>query len=119
MFFYAMYREGGELRYAQDATVYERVSPSRLSAKWIVIRKYRAGQVRGFVYHKLDRAYYRRLALAAPIKVATCLLMAMIAAPMPSRSLWWLMRGVFHFGLVSFSLGSGIHMEYGPKRGMA
>ena len=31
----------------------------------------------------------------------------------PARAMWWLMRGVFHFGVLSYSLGAGVHREYG------
>jgi succinoglycan biosynthesis protein ExoM len=112
MFFHAMYRKGGVLKYAPNAVVYERVVPSRVNLTWIVRRRYRVGQVRALVSHKFDRAEYRRLAWTAPFKVATCAIMSFFTILSRSRSMWWLMRGVFHGGTISYALGASIHEEY-------
>jgi succinoglycan biosynthesis protein ExoM len=112
MFFHAMYRKGGVLRYASCAVVYERVVSSRVSLAWIVRRRYRAGQVRALVSHKFDRAEYRRLAWTAPLKVATCAIISFFTILSRSRFMWWLMRGVFHGGTISYALGASIHEEY-------
>ena len=112
MFFHAMYRKGGVLRYASCAVVYERVVSSRVSLAWIVRRRYRAGQVRALVSHRFDRAEYRRLAWTAPFKVATCAIMSFFTILSRSRFMWWLMRGVFHGGTISYALGASIHEEY-------
>src|SRR4030088_2812769 len=112
MFFHAMYRKGGVLRYASRAVIYERVVSSRVRRAWIVRRRYRAGQVRALVSHKFDRAEYRRLVWTAPFKVATCAIMSFFTILSRSRFMWWLMRGVFHGGTISYALGASIHEEY-------
>jgi succinoglycan biosynthesis protein ExoM len=113
MFFHAMYRKGGVLKYAPNAVVYERVVPSRVNLTWIVRRRYRAGQVRALVSHEFDRAEYRRLAWTAPLKVAICAIMSVFTMPSRARAMWWLMRGVFHWGTTSYALGASVHQEYG------
>jgi succinoglycan biosynthesis protein ExoM len=112
MFFHAMYRKGGVLKYAANAVVYERVVPSRLKLTWIMRRRYRVGQIRALVSHKFDRAEYRRLAWTAPFKIATCAIMSFFTILSRSRSMWWLMRGVFHAGTISYALGTSINEEY-------
>src|SRR5215472_4003210 len=69
MFFHAMYRKGGVLRYASSAVVYENVVQSRANFAWVVKRRYRAGQARALVSRKFDRSEYTRLSWTAPLKV--------------------------------------------------
>jgi succinoglycan biosynthesis protein ExoM len=116
MFFRAMHRRGGVLRYAPEAIVYENVVRSRINIKWIMRRRYRAGQVRALVAHRLDRSGYRRLSWAAPAKVAICLFMSVFTMPNPTRAMWWLMRGLFHAGTLSYVLGFPVHEEYAMSR---
>jgi succinoglycan biosynthesis protein ExoM len=40
--------------------------------------------------------------------------MAVATAFRPRRAAWWLMRGTFHAGVLSYMLGAGIYQEYGP-----
>jgi succinoglycan biosynthesis protein ExoM len=112
MFFHAMYRKGGVLRYASSAVVYERVVSSRLSLGWIVRRRYRAGQVRALVSHQFDRFEYAWLSWTAPLKVTVCAIMAATTILNRPRAMWWLMRGVFHWGTISYALGARVHEEY-------
>jgi len=113
MFFHAMYRKGGVLRYASRAIVYESVVPSRANFVWVVKRRYRAGQARALVSHKFDRSEYTRLSWRAPLKVAICAIMAAVTSPNRARAMWWLLRGILHWGTVSYALGASVHEEYG------
>jgi hypothetical protein len=29
--------------------------------------------------------------------------------------MWWLMRGIFHWGTISYAIGAGVHEEYGKQ----
>ena len=113
MFFHAMYRKGGVLRYASGAVVYESVVQSRANFAWVVKRRYRAGQARALVSHRFDRSEYVRLSCAAPLKAAVCGIMAAVTIPNRARAIWWLMRGIFHCGTISYALGASIYEEYG------
>ena len=113
MFFHAMYRQGGVLRYASSAVLYENVVQSRANFAWVVKRRYRAGQARALVSHKFDRSEYTRLSWTAPLKVAICAIMAAVTIPNRARAMWWLMRGIFHCGTVSYALGASVYEEYG------
>jgi succinoglycan biosynthesis protein ExoM len=112
MFFHAMYRKGGLLRYASGAVVYERVVPSRVNFAWVAKRRYRSGQVRALVSYKFDRAEYVRLSWTAPLKVVLCVIMSVFTMPSLARSMWWLMRGIFHCGTISYAIGAAVHEEY-------
>jgi succinoglycan biosynthesis protein ExoM len=112
MFFHAMYRKGGVLKYAPNAVVYERVIPSRANVRWVVWRRYRAGQTRALVSYRCDPAEYSRLSLTAPFKVVVCVVISGLMIPRRARAIWWLMRGVFHLGTISYALGIRVHDEY-------
>jgi len=115
MFFHAMYRKGGVLKYAPNAVVYERVIPSRANVRWVVRRRYRAGQTRALVSHKFDRVDYRRLSWTAPLKVVACAIMSAVTLGNRPRAMWWLMRGIFHCGTISYAIGACVHDEYGKQ----
>jgi succinoglycan biosynthesis protein ExoM len=115
MFFHGMYRKGGVLKYAPNAVIYERVIPSRANVRWVVRRRYRAGQTRALVSHKFDRVDYRRLSWTAPLKVVACAIMSAVTLANRPRAMWWLMRGIFHCGTISYAIGAGVHDEYGKQ----
>ena len=112
MFFHAMHKNGGRLGYAPDAIVHEEVAPTRLNLAWVLRRRYRAGQVYAMMFERFDRRAYRRTAWSSLPKILACLLMSGATIFSPVRALWWLMRGVFHFGVLSYALGASVHREY-------
>jgi succinoglycan biosynthesis protein ExoM len=112
MFFHAMYRQGGVLKYASDAIAYERVVPERTNIKWIVRRRYRAGQIYAMMFDRYDHASYFRACGAAGFKIAACAVMFLLTAPNRSYAMWWLMRGVLHCGVLSYAFGANVHQEY-------
>jgi succinoglycan biosynthesis protein ExoM len=112
MFFHAMYRKGGALAYSADAVVSEHVVASRLNLRWIVTRKYRAGQVYAMMLSSFDAASYRRAFWTAPLKIAACAVISAVTAFRADRAMWWLMRGVFHAGVLSYLLGARVCQEY-------
>jgi succinoglycan biosynthesis protein ExoM len=117
IFFHAMYRNGGVLTYAPDAIVYEDVPLSRTNLRWIVIRRYRAGQAYAMMFQRFDRTTYRRVSWTAPLKIVACAAMSVAMAFNPSRAMWWLMRGTLHCGVLSYAFGRDIHEEYGTRSG--
>jgi succinoglycan biosynthesis protein ExoM len=112
MFFYAMHRCGGCLAYASDAIVYEEVSNARASLRWIVRRRYRAGQTYAKLQQKYNVRRFRQIPLLSPIKIAFCVGTAALLAIRPARGMWWLMRGVFHCGVLSYRLNGRVFEEY-------
>ena len=112
MFFRALHWSGGRLRYAPKAVVHEKVVASRLNLTRIRLRRYRAGQVYALMLHRFDRRAYLLALMTAPLKVVACVIMSGASLFKPGRAPWWLMRGVFHFGVLSFGLGAKLHREY-------
>jgi len=115
MFFRAMYCKGGILKYGSCAVVYGTVVSSRVNLAWVLRRRYRAGQICALVAYRSDPAEYIRLSLTAPFKVFVCVIMSGLMIPRRARAIWWLMRGVFHSGTISYAIGAGVHEEYGKQ----
>jgi succinoglycan biosynthesis protein ExoM len=116
VFFHAMHSKGGVLRYARDAVVHEYVVPQRIGFRWIATRRYRAGQVYAKLFYDFSRSKYWKVASSAPLKVAVCICASAATAFDPSRAMWWLMRGIFHAGSLSFVLGANVYEEYAATR---
>jgi succinoglycan biosynthesis protein ExoM len=112
LFFHAMHRLGGVLKYAPRAIVYEDVAASRIGVGWIVKRRYRAGQTYALMLRRLSPSDYWRSASSSPVKIATCALMSALTAFDAGRAAWWIMRGAFHVGVLSSALGMRVHQEY-------
>jgi succinoglycan biosynthesis protein ExoM len=112
--FHAMFSAGGVLGYAPDAVVYEDVAPSRINLAWIGTHRFRAGQTYAMMFRRFDLAAYRRLRWRAPLKIGACAAMFTLTAIWPSRAMWWLVRGIFHCGTLSFALGARVYPEYAP-----
>jgi succinoglycan biosynthesis protein ExoM len=115
LFFHAMYRKGAVLRYAPSALVFEEVVPSRVHLKWIVLRRFRAGQVYAIMSESSGGYHYLWVVWTALLKAIFCAMMWAIMAFRTSRAMWWLMRGAFHAGVVSNAIGANVHEEYAAK----
>src|SRR5262249_16888127 len=115
VFFHAMYRKGGVLKYAPNAVVYERVVPSRANVRWVVRRRYRAGQIRALASPKFHPWDYPHWSWTAPLKVVVCAIMSAVTLANRPRAMWWLMRGIFHCGTISYAIGAGVHEECGKQ----
>lgn len=113
MFFHNLYREGGILKYASRATVFEPVDAPRLSLKWILRRKFRSGQHYAKMHDSFRGPTSRRMFLSTPFKIAACLGMSALTALLPHRAMWWLMRGTFHSGVLGYLIGARLLQPYG------
>jgi succinoglycan biosynthesis protein ExoM len=112
IFFHAIYHLGGELKYAPNAIVYEKVAPSRAKFGWIVKRKFRTGQIYAIMFSKFDKKAYRRLMQLAPFKIIFCLTMSALMVWSFQRAMWWLMRGIYHSGALSIGFSANVYQEY-------
>jgi len=111
-FFFRIYRSGGCLTYAPDAIVYEEVPDARKTLRWIVRRRHRVGQTYAKLQQKYNVRAYRLIPLISPIKIAFCVAMAAMLPIRPNRAMWWLMRGVFHWGHLTYRITGKVHQEY-------
>jgi succinoglycan biosynthesis protein ExoM len=114
IFFHQMFRSRGALKYVRDAIVYEDVVPSRLHFGWVAKRRFRVGQIYAMMFYRFSFTDYLTVSVGAPLKITACLIMAAATMWRPSRSMWWLMRSIFHSGALSFALGFNVYEEYRP-----
>jgi len=113
VFFYEAHRRGGRLAYAPDALAYEDVPSTRKTLRWVTTRRYRTGQTYAKLQERFQTLTYQTIPLLSPTKIAWCVFVAAILAIRPGRAMWWLMRGVFHLGMLNYRLSGNVHEEYG------
>lgn len=112
-FFFRLWRKGARLGLCEEARVYEPVDPARLSFDWIRKRKFRAGQSYGRHSLKAPAPGSAGLAAAAAAKIALCGAMAAATSFSESQRRYWLLRGVFHYGVFTAQFGFREHALYG------
>jgi succinoglycan biosynthesis protein ExoM len=116
IFFHSMRRCGATLAYTPEAIVFEDVAVGRATLSWVARRRYRAGQTYALMLRRFSPRRYALWAWTSPLKVALCSFIGASISFNPARASQWAMRGVFHFGGLSYALGFGIHQEYAPRR---
>ncbi len=113
-FFFRAWRAGAHFAISDIAKVYEPVEPSRLAFRWIAKRKFRSG----ITYGRLERG---RLSLAKAavslcvtiLKIAYCLLRALLGVFSSTTRNFWLLRAVFHSGVITSILSVKEQELYG------
>ena len=112
-FFFRLWRAGARFDLADDAIIYEAVEPVRLTFDWIRKRKFRAGQSYG--RHSAAPSEFGALALLAGslAKIAGCVAMAALHIFSPAERRFWMLRGVFHCGVLSACVGAKEGVVYG------
>lgn len=114
IFFRQIAELGGAIHYCPQALVYEPVPPGRANMKWVLRRKYRAGQTHGLLCREFDRPTFRKLWLSAGAKLAYSACMTVLAIPGSDRWRRWLARAALHAGAVSYRLKPALIEEYAP-----
>lgn len=111
-FFFRLWRRGARFGICEGARVYEAVDPERLTFDWIRQRKFRAGQSYG---HHSKREPFASAGLVAGscAKIASCAVMAVMNAFSQSKQRYWLLRGVFHCGVLTSQFGAREGILYG------
>ena len=116
IFFHSMRCCGATLAYAPEAIVFEDVAVGRATLGWVARRRYRAGQTYALMLKRFSPRRYALWAWTSPLKIALCSFIGASISFDAARASQWAMRGVFHFGGLSYALGFGIHQEYAPRR---
>ena len=104
-FFFRVNRRGGKFEIAEKALVYESIDPKRLTYSWLAGRKFRYGQSYGL--HAAEESLRRQIGIVflAIFKVLFCLFAALVFCWSQSERNYWVLRGVFHTGVVASLLG--------------
>jgi succinoglycan biosynthesis protein ExoM len=108
VFFATAHQRGARLAYAPQAIVTEAVSPARATLRWLLQRRFRAGQTQV----RLGEGHFLLL-LKASAKMLLSYLMAVLSLLWLSRAAYWLLRGTFHLGVVCRLLGLREVTPYG------
>ncbi|MFO1146994.1 MAG: glycosyltransferase family 2 protein [Alsobacter sp.] len=106
IFFMHLRKRGGRLAWVPDAVVHEHPGLSRLTMRWVLRRKYRAGQT--YALMRLLRGSKHRgllVATAAGKSVAAALTSAVLVMS-PAKARWWWARSAFHFGVMKGALAA-------------
>lgn len=108
VFFATAHQRGAQLAYAPDAVVTEEVTQERARFRWLLQRRFRAGQT-----HAMLARNYAKTLLAATVKILICYAAAAVCLPRPDRARYWLLRGTLHLGVVCRLLGKRGIEQYG------
>jgi succinoglycan biosynthesis protein ExoM len=106
-FFASIHRDGGRIAYAENAFITEEVSALRANMRWLMARRFRSGQVHGFLLlqaHSGLAVRFKNIALAT-VKSLFCFVCAAIFCCGMVQGRRWLLRGVLHAGVVARLLG--------------
>jgi succinoglycan biosynthesis protein ExoM len=123
VFFAEAYAAGARLACAPAAIVTEPVTPARATVRWLLQRRFRAGQT-----HTLLATGRLDLFIKALAKMLFCYLrglLTLISVLIPFgkntekkvTSLRWLLRGTLHLGVVCRILGKSKIEPYGQPHG--
>ncbi|MGR3513606.1 MAG: glycosyltransferase family 2 protein [Paracoccaceae bacterium] len=103
-FFYRVGRLGADMTVAEDAIVEETIEPDRATLKYLTRRRFSAGH--SYAVSMLQERRGRRAGIVAMagLKAAFSFLATPFSILSPARWRFWLLRGVFHSGVVASSL---------------
>lgn len=110
-FFFAIHHAGARMEIAENAKVYEKADPARLSFKWIVQRSFRSGQS----YVSAAGSLLARITLAgsALFKCLISLIIAPLVIGDNARAHFWVTRAIFHAGVFAGCVSVPHLREYG------
>ncbi len=110
--FYSLHRSGARFVAAPEAVVHEPVPPTRERLKWLLLRRYRAGQTHAYLMTRFDARRARLMPLTAVCKSALMLAAAAVCAPFPTLRMRHFARAVFHWGVVVHCVSGRFYLEY-------
>lgn len=112
-FFTRAHRAGATFAYAPDAVVTEPVEPQRATLRWLLRRRWRAGQSHATALAPAGPLGRAAESARAGAKLAVCAAAAVATLPSPRHRGAWLLRGALHAGALSRLAGARTLAEYG------
>ncbi len=116
VYFRDLYQAGAQMRFADNAVVYEAVDPKRLSLRWLLMRKFRSGQsyARSEIGTSEQPMMLRaKLFAQAGAKAAACAGMWGLYLLERHKRNFWAIRGALHVGVLSKCVGLREPILYG------
>lgn len=110
LFFFEAHARGARFAYAPTAVVDEPVPAHRARLRWLILRRFRAGQVHHLLLQRRKTAVSGSLAAAG--KAFVCLTLALLGARRPVVAARRLLRGALHLGVVARAFGMAPYREY-------
>jgi succinoglycan biosynthesis protein ExoM len=111
MFFLEADLAGARFGYSPEAIVFEDTPLARANLRWLVLRRYRAGQIHHMALKRRGRGGLASL-MAIP-KAAALFAAAVLLLPWHDRSLRLALRAVLHTGHLAGAVGLAPYREYG------
>ena len=111
MLFFEAHQSGARFGYAPDAIVDEPTPPARASLRWLLLRRFRSGQIHYMLLKHSTGAAGG--AVAAGLKAGWCSTRAFLALANFPRAAEHLLRGSLHLGVVAAGIGIAPYREYG------
>ena len=111
-YFSAVSAAGGQLGYAPEAVMEERVVAERANLRWLLVRRFRMGQTHGRTLRRQGRSRSGVAAMAAA-KLTVCMLGALICVLSAPHWRGWLQRGALHAGVLAHMFGGADLVLYG------
>ena len=110
VFFFEAMRAGARFGYAPKSVVEEPTGLPRTTLKWMLLRRFRAGQIHHFLLQRQGRS-------AGGTSLAACKALwsagaAATFSPWPERAAGHLLRSAFHAGVFAGGLGVRTYREY-------
>lgn len=117
-FFERATRRGAVISHAPDAIVREPVEAGRATVRWLLARRFRAGQSHAVVLTREPAGPVATLGAAglAAAKCSVCAACALATVVSPRRAAFWSLRATLHAGVVARLLGIAARPAYGLDR---
>lgn len=114
MFFFEAHQRGSRFGYAPDAIVDEPTPRCRSSLRWLLLRRFRSGQIHYLLLKHSTGATGG--ALLAALKASWCSGRALLALALSTRAAEHLLRSSLHLGVVAAGIGFAPYREYAKTK---
>ena len=101
------FKKGAKLAFAENAIVHEPVPSERATLNWLIKRKFRMGQTYPLTQLTSNSSdfFTAKFIVKALSKVMFCSIMVLLSCFNPTKRYSWLLRGSFHFGVITKLVG--------------
>jgi succinoglycan biosynthesis protein ExoM len=115
-FFFRAHRAGIKLDVSVDAWVDEAVPDTRLSLNWLIKRMHSFGVIYGHCALSSGARSWTPILAKSLATTTYCLLRGLLAVLSKKKMSFWMLRGVFHFGVLHGCFSKPTRLAYGKKQ---
>lgn len=101
------FKKGAKFTFSENAIVHEPVPSERATLNWLIKRKFRMGQTYPLTQLTSNSSdfFTAKFIVKALSKVMFCSIMVLLSCFNPTKRYSWLLRGSFHFGVMTKLVG--------------